>query len=209
MLFKIRLFFLKLMVNSYWFRDVFQFILMHCLIAKDVDRTNLLIECGINPNQKCKYKAAYGNYYLEQTPLALSVQGCLLPVVRQLLKHQADVNSIDQEQRTPLFYAAMSGDKIMLETLIQAGANVNHQDFEKETALTVAAKHGHVGCVKALIESSANVNHFSQKRTALEWAIAEGNLDVVDFLTAWQEQQFISGLIANNSEAQELPILCF
>ncbi len=55
-----------------------------------------------------------------------------------LLKNDADVNSEDEEGRTPLHYAAMYGSLGAVKLLIQNGADINACDGDGKTPLDEA-----------------------------------------------------------------------
>ena len=48
--------------------------------------------------------------------------------IEVLRKHGADVNKIDKNKCTPLFYAITLGNKDCTQALIKAKTNVNHVD---------------------------------------------------------------------------------
>lgn len=55
-----------------------------------------------------------------------------------LIKNGANVNAIDDNNRTPLLNAAIKGNSVMIYTLIENGANVNAIDVENKTPLDYA-----------------------------------------------------------------------
>lgn len=206
---RIRLLAIKWTVNSCLLKDVYQFILMQALFVKDVGRAIQLIQTGIAVNEKKKFKFTYGNYYLEYSALKLATENQILPVVHELLEHGAHVDITDSRRRTPLSYAAMNGNEAIVAALITAGADVNHEDYELETPLTEAAKAGHVQCVRRLVEAGADIDHRSNKRTALEWAVAEGNAGVVAYMQSWFDKEAIDIAIRSETEFDETAGMVF
>ena len=87
-----------------------------------------------------------------------------------LLEAGADVNSQNEEGRSPLFCALDSKYDPhfnneehnpyveAVNILIKAGADVNAGATDGTRALIVAAQMGHVKCMKALVEAAADVN---------------------------------------------------
>ena len=63
-----------------------------------------------------------------------------LSEVIQAIAQGEDVDALDREGRTSLFYAAMDGDIAIVAELIRHGANVNAQDKHLETPLHFAAR---------------------------------------------------------------------
>jgi ankyrin repeat protein len=49
-------------------------------------------------------------------------------IVKMLLDHGANVNAIDQHQRTPLHYAAMAGNEDIIRMFLKAGARYDLKD---------------------------------------------------------------------------------
>jgi hypothetical protein len=77
--------------------------------------------------------------------------------VKFLTDHGADVNAHDEDQRTPLLFAANS-NKLPLETvkmLIERGANLNAKNSDGWTPLYLAKLHGETPIVDALVKAGA------------------------------------------------------
>jgi ankyrin repeat protein len=73
------------------------------------------------------------------------------------LDHKADVNLVDQWNRTVLVNAAAdNGDPDSLKRLVDAGADLNWQDCHKRTSLGYAAKRGVVRAVDFFLSSGAD-----------------------------------------------------
>lgn len=62
------------------------------------------------------------------------------PEVIQAISEGEDVDALDREGRTPLFYATKDGDTAIVAALIERGSNVNVQDKNLETPLHFAAR---------------------------------------------------------------------
>ena len=100
-------------------------------------------------------------------------------VTQLLLEHDADVNTLNNNGRTPLQIAAANGTIDVVRVLLEHGANVGAQDSEGITALHLAAycralimrNKGDVDIVRVLLEHGANVGaQDSEGRTALHIA---------------------------------------
>lgn len=79
-------------------------------------------------------------------------------ILKLLLASKADVNAKAEYQRTPLHFAAQSGNAVTVKLLIERKADVDAQQRDSKTPLHLAASKGHVEIVKMLIENKADVN---------------------------------------------------
>jgi ankyrin repeat protein len=71
----------------------------------------------------------------------------------------ADVNAGDQNRRTALMWACLSGRLEIVKILIQRKANVNAKDFfQSNTPLMVASSGNHVEIARLLLQNGAKVN---------------------------------------------------
>jgi len=70
----------------------------------------------------------------------------------------ADVDALDREGRTALFYAARDGDLEVAEELIRHGANVNARDKNESTPLHFAANSYRTGVADVLIKHGAKID---------------------------------------------------
>lgn len=68
------------------------------------------------------------------------------------------VNSVDRYLRSPLMYASMSGNFLVVETLIRAGAQLNLQDENGMTALHYATQAGYSVIAEDLLLAGASLN---------------------------------------------------
>lgn len=77
--------------------------------------------------------------------------------LKELLEYEGrDVNSIDENKRTALFFAAGIGSERCVRMLLEEGADVHWQDKDGYTALHIAAGYVHNSVVRALLEAGAN-----------------------------------------------------
>ena len=99
-----------------------------------------------------------------------------------------DVNSRDQEGRTALMYAAYNGHTQAIKILIEKGGLVNLADNYGRTALMMASSGPFPATVKMLLDNQADPNMTDSEEhfTALMYAAAEGQLDVVRILLSYR-----------------------
>lgn len=77
--------------------------------------------------------------------------------LKELLEYEGrDVNSIDENGRTALFFAAGLGSEKCVKFLLEEGADVHWKDQDGYTALHIAAGYVHTSVVKALLEFGAD-----------------------------------------------------
>jgi hypothetical protein len=79
-------------------------------------------------------------------------------VVQEFLLYGADVNSVDQHGRAPLYIAAERGDWEILNSLLRHGAKMDMLDVEKNTPLHAAAVGGSEKIVASLLREGAKAN---------------------------------------------------
>ncbi len=121
--------------------------------------------------------------------------------VRRLISEEANVNAEDDDEKTPLHFAAENGHEEVVKALLNKGANVNATDNKEETPfdlttnekiktllqntaeLLKVAKSGDIQKVNSLINEGANVNATDQNgKTPLHWAAVKGHKEAVEAL---------------------------
>lgn len=136
--------------------------------------------------------------YLGRTPLTWAAGSGNVKIVRLLLGHGSNPNSVTKMGFTPLFYAAAYGHVAVVEHLIDGGADVNFQNPSNETPIFFAAKGGsavgpgprslwsmgdHALVTKLLLDAGADVNHENIRRvTPLYFAAENGHEETVKIL---------------------------
>ena len=99
----------------------------------------------------------------------------------------ADINTQDNDGRTPLYLAALRNHTNVVSFLLQQGSvDINHgTKFHGETALIVAARHGHTDIVSLLLENEiidVNKRLTDTGMTALIVASKNGHTSIVQSL---------------------------
>jgi ankyrin repeat protein len=108
----------------------------------------------------------------------------------------------DEQEKTPLHYAAAKGEKEIAEVLLGAGADVNALDGHRRTPLHLAASNGSVELVEVLLAHGAQINAVDDADwTPMHTAVLEGQGQVVAIL-----QKYGGIDQANPSEKREVAV---
>jgi ankyrin repeat protein len=100
-----------------------------------------------------------------------------------------DVDAKNDDECTPLHFAAEKGHTEMAELLIKKGADVNAKDEFGCTPLHKAAYNGHIEVVKLLIKAGADVEVKDDLgHTPMIWAIREDKTGVEKLLKEVEEE---------------------
>jgi ankyrin repeat protein len=147
-------------------------------LAKTLDK--LAKESGANAigqadehGRSALMRACYANLANDRDLAELD--GTRVPMVALLLDRGADINLRDNDDWTPLMWAAWSGLPKVADTLLARGAEVATADRQGNTALIIAARRGHADIVKALLAKGADKTH-RNKAGATALATAERGL---------------------------------
>ena len=98
---------------------------------------------------------AFRNLAREASPMLL--------IIREILRHQPDVNKSDRDGITPLMPAAAAAPVDVIQNLLKLGANLEAEIVSKHKqaagwrAIHFAVTHNRVDAVKCLIAAGANV----------------------------------------------------
>jgi uncharacterized protein len=127
--------------------------------------------------------AAYG---AESSSLLQAAYDGDVERVAALIRSGANVNEANEFGATPMSEAAKRGDTAVLKLLLQAGADPESANDEGETALMLVARTGDVEAAKLLLKAGARVDTREKwgGQTALIWAAAQNQPDMVKFLAA-------------------------
>ncbi len=141
------------------------------MILEEIGAVEALLEAGA----RADVRNTFG-----WTALMSAAFGGLTDKVRLLLARGADVESRDNQGRTPLM-VAYRGDRSAVEALIHAGADPNARDETGSTALMAAALSVDDDKVQFLIDAGADLNvRDGQGRTALMLADSLGHTRMAD-----------------------------
>ena len=104
-------------------------------------------------------------------------------LVKDLIKSGAEVNAKDEDQYTPLLFAAQYQDAATVKLLLDAGAEVNVKNKFQVTPLHFAAWKRDASTVKLLLDAGAKVNVKTYlKSTPLHMAARHNSKETVKLL---------------------------
>jgi tetratricopeptide (TPR) repeat protein len=133
--------------------------------------------------------------------------------VRDCIRGRANVDSRDNNNWTPLHYAAEKGYVELVSILLLNRASINAENNGKATPLHFAARNGHIKVVEALLSSRATVNATTQNNnwTPLHFAAKHNHIAVVKalikhgtFYDARDSQGRAPAQLTSNPEISEL-----
>lgn len=116
-------------------------------------------------------------------------QGNTIEVQNILAFDSANVNYKDREGKTPLIYAVIKENILVVPFLIEKGAAINAQDNSGHTALHVAAILGDKDMVKFLLKNGANPLVKTKIGLASQFASAKRFLEIYLILKKAEKKQ--------------------
>lgn len=100
-----------------------------------------------------------------------------------LLEKGVDPNLKDEDNWTPLHWAAWKGHDAVAKLLLETGADLNFKDNSNRTPLHWATRNRHEAVVKLLLEKGAKLNFKGEDKWApLHWAAWNGHEALVKLL---------------------------
>ncbi len=113
-----------------------------------------------------------------------------LELVRALIKAGSDVKLKNQFGTSAITEAAIIGSAPIIDALLKAGADPNFRTPNGETPLMAAARSGHLDAAKTLLDAGADINAKETwgEQSALMWAAAQSQAEMVKFLATWHKQ---------------------
>ncbi|WYZ35989.1 hypothetical protein EsH8_X_000636 [Colletotrichum jinshuiense] len=112
-----------------------------------------------------------------------------------LKESQVNIDDKDNNDRTPLFYAAMEGRNEIVRLLLVNKASVNAKDRYNATPLIAASRNGHGSAVEILLEAENICLDCKDDigLTALCWARKRGNTHVIQLLLQHSDEMGVEG----------------
>ncbi len=147
----------------------------------------LLREGNANPNAKDNYN---------RTPLHYAAYGDLNDVVEELLEAKADINAVDTNGASPIWYV---GGAKTASTLIKKGADVKNLRAYSKLPLQAASVAGQLDVVKTLVEEGHDPLNDKDRESlnlALDLARNKDHADIVEYLRGRLE---FEGLLRQNA----------
>ncbi|KPM04042.1 26S proteasome non-ATPase regulatory subunit 10-like protein [Sarcoptes scabiei] len=93
------------------------------------------------------------------------------------------MDSIQQDDRTPLHRACSNGQFNLVKKLIEEGAEIDAKDEMQWTPMIIASSAGHFEIVKYLIQKGAEINTTTiNGQTALHYAASKGWRNICQLL---------------------------
>lgn len=120
----------------------------------------------------------------EDQPLIIAAYSNHGEIVELLLRHDANIESVNNEGCNALHFAAHQGYTAVVTTLLNHDAQIiNSVNNFGHTALILAAKNGHVDVIKLLLERDATIElQDSKGRTAIYYACQNNHQEIVSIL---------------------------
>lgn len=141
-----------------------------------VDILDILVEGG------CSLLTADTDIWRRQA-LHIAASKGHIEFAKRLLEYGADINTRDDDGRTPLHWAATYGNPAMTSFLIQQGAAVNIAQCDGFTPLHSATCLGHNNVCKVLIENGAEIHRTDRDGwSTFHTAVCYGHKEVVQTL---------------------------
>ncbi|XP_061445700.1 inversin isoform X2 [Rhineura floridana] len=131
----------------------------------------------------------------EITPLHLATQHKNPKCLALLLKYMApgEVDTQDKNKQTALHWSAYYNNPEHVKLLIKHDSNIGIPDIEGKIPLHWAANHKHLSAVhtvKCILDAAPTESLLNwqdyEGRTPLHFAVADGNVAVVDLLTSYE-----------------------
>ena len=124
--------------------------LMHAARHGEFETADCAICCDNGADLECRDEEGDG-----ETPLMMACQEGHLHIVKLLIEHGANVNTLDFDGDTALAHAARNGENKIVKCLIDAGADVNVRNRYKFTALDYAVRTLNLESQKHLLRAGA------------------------------------------------------
>ena len=135
----------------------------------------------------------------DESVLMLAALKGYLPLVKQLVDNDADVN---KPGWTPLHYAASTGQVAVIEFLLENSAYIDAESPNGTTPLMMAAMYGSPEAVKVLIQAGADLNIKNQLGlTALDFAVRGNRQNAKELIETGLQRLAARAVISPTSNA--------
>ncbi|KAI1643017.1 ankyrin repeat-containing domain protein [Daldinia loculata] len=129
---------------------------MHHAVANgNVQICQLLLERGADPNNPLLKSPLLHGVVNRTLPLTTEQR---IDLTRLLVKHNVNINAIDEQKATPLLIAIRNQFKDLARCLLEYGPDVNFADVDGRTPIYEAVRNQDEGLVILLLERGADVN---------------------------------------------------
>ncbi|KAM3875228.1 ankyrin repeat and protein kinase domain-containing protein 1 [Diretmus argenteus] len=152
-------------------------LLHHTVASGDVESVQCVLSLGAQVN--CHSVRGY-------TPLIISVLQRFHNIISLLLEHGAAATQGDDDQWTPLHFAAQNGDDKTVRLLLDNGAVADTREKAGWMPLHLACQNGHEAVARLLLsrlsEDAVGEKEEAQGKTPLHLACAYGHFRIVKLL---------------------------
>lgn len=129
-----------------------------------------------------KFNKQYDN---GNTALHYAVKANRFTIVKLLLEHGANVNTINNFNETPLCYG---NNYDIIKVLLRYNSNPNHTDNMGNTLLHRLVKYNSISCIKLLVDYHSNpLISNKHHMNVIEYARAQSKQAIVDILTKYSK----------------------
>jgi ankyrin repeat protein len=143
----------------------------------------VLLKAGADVNAR--------NHILGDTALLAASANGHLEVMKELLRHGADVDAKDRAGMTSLMRAASVGHVDVLKALLAAGADVNAGSNGGDTPLMYAVMSGSVDAVRVILNAGADIKRENNSGNTALGIVRRGRPSSLrggkwEIITAWR-----------------------
>ena len=132
-----------------------------------------------DPKLDVNWKNSY-----KQTPLILAIKQRHVKSMQFLIKHGADINLPDGQQKyPPIFHAIRKNSVSLFRTLMQSKPNIHYAAPGNKTAMTIAAEgNAQITILNDLLQLGFSVHHRDMSgKTPLMYAVQTGRFKEVEW----------------------------
>ncbi|XP_032076964.1 ankyrin repeat domain-containing protein 7 [Thamnophis elegans] len=136
-----------------------------------------------------------------KTPLHFACANGYTDIVTFLVDNKCQLDSCDEEKRSPLMEAVECQQEFCAIYLLEHGADPNLKDIDNNTALHFAASYSNISLAKYLLEKKADIEGKNKDAcTPLIVAVAENNQEMVEFLLQRNASVYATDKLGRSAE---------